>query len=60
MINVAAAWCYFIWADAVGDACARLTDDGLARLLVDGRSRSCAAVAGCGPVSCAPCRAATA
>ena len=35
MVNVAAAWCYFIWADSVGDACARLTDDGLARLLAD-------------------------
>ena len=35
MVNVAAAWCYFIWADSVGDACARLSDDGLARLLDD-------------------------
>jgi alkylation response protein AidB-like acyl-CoA dehydrogenase len=33
---VAAAWCYFIWADSVGDACAKLTDDGLGRFLVDG------------------------
>ena len=36
MVNVAAAWCYFIWADSVGDACAKLSDDGLARLLTDG------------------------
>jgi indole-3-acetate monooxygenase len=36
MINVAAAWCFFIWADSVGDACARIADDGLARLLADG------------------------
>ncbi len=35
MVNVAAAWCYFIWADSVGDACARLSDAGLARLLAD-------------------------
>ena len=36
LINVAAAWCLFIWADAVGLACAHLPDAGLARLMIDG------------------------
>ncbi|MEO5900011.1 MAG: hypothetical protein ABIR68_07750 [Ilumatobacteraceae bacterium] len=35
-INMAAAWCLFIWADSVGDACARLCDEGVARLLAGG------------------------
>jgi alkylation response protein AidB-like acyl-CoA dehydrogenase len=34
--NVAAAWCLFIWADSVGAACARLCDEGVARLLAGG------------------------
>ena len=36
LINVAAAWCLFIWADGVGLACAHLPDAGLARLMIDG------------------------
>ncbi len=35
-INVAAAWCLFIWADSVGAACARLPDEGVARVLANG------------------------
>ena len=36
VVNVAAAWCLFIWADSVGAACAYLPDEGVARLLGDG------------------------
>lgn len=35
MVNDAAARCYSIWVDSAGDACARLTDDGVARLLAE-------------------------
>ena len=60
LINVAAAWCLFIWADAVGLACAHLPDAGLARLVIDGEVPVVCGGGGLRPGVLRPCRADTA